>query len=562
MHPATLPEVCASTPSATVSCSSATRSGAMTTARFTRRTGTGPRTSALRAVRSIGSPVSRPTRSFSRTVRRSIGLSARSAIWRRAGPERLPDRRRYPHGFARHRGRLSHDLPQRRPGRFRDRHRLDRRRHRPARYSRHLTCDRRRPAWSTPVEGGTDDRGTVASRDQDRRSRVCRRGARVSRTGSFDGRVRPRGHRPARDRGSPLVDRSPGRRHRGGRDGRRGAAVPSMLRDRGIRRSRGHLPRGDPGATRPPRDTAAISWCDRDVLSLRAGRPHAPDGREHAPVPPAHQPAGRATRRRRPRCGHRPVRARVAYLLHAGADEARDLLRHLCRRHPRFGGRHACPLDEIRSRGRWQRPHAPRLSRPRHGADLHLRRHRNGARAASRRRPQRARGQLARDLGIRAPRLSNARAVHRRARGPAPGLGAALRLVEGEEIMAVATKAPKYDVTDLDLADAGVRRTEWAAREMPVLGQIRERLANERPYAGVRIAACLHVTTETANLALALRDGGAEVALCASNPLSTQDDAAAALVAREGISVFARKGEDRDTYYRHINAVLEIKPHI
>src|SRR5436853_5494168 len=128
--------------------------------------------------------------------------------------------------------------------------------------------------------------------------------------------------------------------------------------------------------------------------------------------------------------------------------------------------------------------------------------------------------------------------------------------------MAVATKAPKYDVTDLDLADAGVRRTEWAAREMPVLGQIRTRVAKERPFAGIRIAACLHVTTETANLALALRDGGAEVALCASNPLSTQDDAAAALVAREGISVFARKGEDRDTYYRHINAVLEIKPHI
>src|SRR6266850_4004213 len=128
--------------------------------------------------------------------------------------------------------------------------------------------------------------------------------------------------------------------------------------------------------------------------------------------------------------------------------------------------------------------------------------------------------------------------------------------------MAVATKAPKYDVTDLELADVGVRRTEWAAREMPVLGQIRARVAKERPFAGIRIAACLHVTTETANLALALRDGGAEVALCASNPLSTQDDAAAALVAREGISVFARKGEDRDTYFRHINAVLETKPHI
>src|SRR5467141_1069035 len=128
--------------------------------------------------------------------------------------------------------------------------------------------------------------------------------------------------------------------------------------------------------------------------------------------------------------------------------------------------------------------------------------------------------------------------------------------------MAVATKIPKYDVTDLELADAGVRRTEWAAREMPVLGQIRARVAKERPFAGIRIAAGLHVTTETANLALALRDGGAEVALCASNPLSTQDDAAAALVAREGISVFARKGEDRDTYYRHMNAVLETKPHI
>src|SRR5437870_6196489 len=128
--------------------------------------------------------------------------------------------------------------------------------------------------------------------------------------------------------------------------------------------------------------------------------------------------------------------------------------------------------------------------------------------------------------------------------------------------MAIATKAPKHDVTDLELADAGARRTEWAAREMPVLGQIRARVANERTYDGARIAACLHVTTETANLALALRDGGAEVALCASNPLSTQDDAAAALAAREATSVFARKGEDRDTYYRHINAVLEIKPHI
>src|SRR5437588_12567122 len=128
--------------------------------------------------------------------------------------------------------------------------------------------------------------------------------------------------------------------------------------------------------------------------------------------------------------------------------------------------------------------------------------------------------------------------------------------------MAVATKAPKYDVTDLDLADAGMRRTEWAAREMPVLRQIRARVAKERPFAGIRIAACLHVTTETANLMLALRDGGAEVALCASNPLSTQDDAAAALVAMHGIPVYAVRGEDDATYYKHIHAALEHKPQI
>jgi adenosylhomocysteinase len=127
--------------------------------------------------------------------------------------------------------------------------------------------------------------------------------------------------------------------------------------------------------------------------------------------------------------------------------------------------------------------------------------------------------------------------------------------------MTTATR-PKHDVADLSLADAGSRRVEWAGREMPVLAAIRTRLGKEKPFQGLRIAACLHVTTETANLALALRDGGASVAICASNPLSTQDDAAAALVANDGISVFARKGEDRDTYFRHINAVLETKPQI
>ncbi|MDP9251363.1 MAG: adenosylhomocysteinase [Chloroflexota bacterium] len=124
------------------------------------------------------------------------------------------------------------------------------------------------------------------------------------------------------------------------------------------------------------------------------------------------------------------------------------------------------------------------------------------------------------------------------------------------------TTTPRHDVVDLGLADVGSRRVEWAAREMPVLAGIRKRLAKEKPFAGLRIAACLHVTTETANLAIALRDAGASVALCASNPLSTQDDAAAALVANEGIAVFARKGEDRDTYFRHINAVLETRPQI
>jgi len=122
--------------------------------------------------------------------------------------------------------------------------------------------------------------------------------------------------------------------------------------------------------------------------------------------------------------------------------------------------------------------------------------------------------------------------------------------------------ASQSDVADLTLADAGSRRVEWAAREMPVLAKIRERVATERPFEGLRIGACLHVTTETANLAMALRDGGALVALCASNPLSTQDDAAAALAKNEGIATFAKKGEDRDTYYRHIAAILDTRPQI
>src|SRR5437762_7709024 len=114
----------------------------------------------------------------------------------------------------------------------------------------------------------------------------------------------------------------------------------------------------------------------------------------------------------------------------------------------------------------------------------------------------------------------------------------------------------RHDVKDLSLAPEGVRRISWADRQMPVLAAIRERFAAEQPLAGYRVSACLHVTTETANLMRTLKEGGAEVALCASNPLSTQDDVAAALSVHYGIPTFAIKGEDNDTYYSHIRAVL------
>src|SRR5438874_12205300 len=120
--------------------------------------------------------------------------------------------------------------------------------------------------------------------------------------------------------------------------------------------------------------------------------------------------------------------------------------------------------------------------------------------------------------------------------------------------------AQRYDVKDLKLADDGRRMIEWAAQEMPVLQQIRERFKREQPLKGQRLSACLHVTTETANLPITLKAGGAELVLCASNPLSTADAAAAALVADHGISVFAIKGEDNDTYYRHIASALEHRP--
>ncbi len=119
-----------------------------------------------------------------------------------------------------------------------------------------------------------------------------------------------------------------------------------------------------------------------------------------------------------------------------------------------------------------------------------------------------------------------------------------------------------HDVKDLGLAGRGVLRIEWAEREMPVLRSIRERFARDRPLEGVRVGACLHVTTETANLMRTLKAGGAEIALCASNPLSTQDDVAAALVTEYGVPTFAIKGEDRDTYYAHMQAVIDTRPQI
>ena len=124
------------------------------------------------------------------------------------------------------------------------------------------------------------------------------------------------------------------------------------------------------------------------------------------------------------------------------------------------------------------------------------------------------------------------------------------------------TRLPPHEIADLGLAPVGQARVAWAGGQMPVLTRIRERVASERPLDGVRVAACLHVTSETANLVLAIADGGARVALCSANPLSTQDDVAAALVYEHGIEVHALRGEDVDTYVRHVRALLDGKPQV
>jgi adenosylhomocysteinase len=120
----------------------------------------------------------------------------------------------------------------------------------------------------------------------------------------------------------------------------------------------------------------------------------------------------------------------------------------------------------------------------------------------------------------------------------------------------------EYDIKNVDLAPGGRHRMDWAEQEMAVLRGIQQQFGNDRPFAGIRVGACMHVTTETANLMRALQAGGADVALCASNPLSTQDDVAAALVSHYEIPVFAIKGEDNRTYHNHLNAILDHKPHI
>src|SRR5512137_109852 len=120
----------------------------------------------------------------------------------------------------------------------------------------------------------------------------------------------------------------------------------------------------------------------------------------------------------------------------------------------------------------------------------------------------------------------------------------------------------EYEVKDLNLSAEGRRRIEWAEQDMPVLNLLRKRFEKEKPFAGKRLSACLHVTAETANLVRTLKAGGAEVLLVASNPLSTQDDVAAALVKEYGVAVFSIRGEEKDMYYAHIRKAIEFRPHV
>src|SRR5213079_2700173 len=210
-------------------------------------------------------------------------------------------------------------------------------------------------------------------------------------------------------------------------------------------------------------------------------------------------------------------------------------------------------------RARRLRPHAARHHQGPQPAEPHLSRHggvrplRARAGAAPLRRQGRQQGCGPLHVGADEPR-----------RGPPVGRATlqALHHEESDDMTTSTRTAAASDIKDLNLAAEGRRRTEWAERSMPVLRQLRERFARERPLAGRRLSACLHVTTETANLAVTLQAGGADVALCASNPLSTQDDVAAHLVRDHGIKVFAIKGEDHATYYSHLRAALAHRPDV
>src|SRR2546425_9403742 len=146
--------------------------------------------------------------------------------------------------------------------------------------------------------------------------------------------------------------------------------------------------------------------------------------------------------------------------------------------------------------------------------------------------------------------------IRRRSRRPAGAGGSPRHRAKGRRSMI------EHDVKNLSLAPEGRLRIEWAEQSMPVLRQVRERFTHEQPLKGIRVGACLHVTTETAVLMLTLKAAGAELALCASNPLSTQDDTAAALVREYDVPVFAHKGEDNKTYYRHLEAGRKTRPQI
>src|SRR5579862_6860389 len=393
----------------------------------------------------------------------------------------------------------------------------------------------------------------------------------VPRAGSVVRRLRDLRPRRPRVHPDPL-----GRRLRrdgpGGRSARiRRVVAPAPIRDGPQRRDRGRPAR--PGQAPGGLCRRAAHGAARRRGELQGGS-RAPDGPDvgrslHVPAVSRRYPPAPADRGRR---AEPAVPAGLRLVARLGRDRQWRVLRRPGQRPPRRRGRDPRRQRLGPPRRGGQRPHPGRIS----GPGLRYRDHRGGdGRAAPLLRPggpQRAGRQPARPAGLSPARLPGAHPL----RGapdpsgrdplaqPARTAPALPHRPQGDRSLMTAptTALPAHDVVDLGLADEGVRRIEWAAREMPVLRLISERFERERPLAGLRIGACLHVTTETANLMRALKAGGADVTLAASNPLSTKDDVAAALVAAYGISTFARHGEDRDTYYGHLNKVADTNPQI